>query len=529
MKRAGAKTGNAAMGAVQGVGRWFGLVGDEREMEARRAQYAQAKREGQGMLMGNLGFGPSGPSSGVERRGFGGNARAQMANRRILDSSSSSDSEEELPQDGTYSRDISEAMEHYRQLRKDELARHVKPGWFGGKVHKRDSKLGEEFQEVKQKHHKRRRSEVRRDTFVQAQLQAMPTFKPYFTYGITFVQVVLFALMMAEAYTSGEFDTLDIVGGTQECSRASNASCPTNFFGNKSFGLTKITPPNYLIGPSEKYLISMGAKYTYCMRPDTWVQTQAAKVRRQECGGNLINSCEEGDLKADLIGCCVVQNIKQGMTTEADCNFQAPHSWKAELCKGQSIDLRPCCLASADNSCQLMTSAECEFVNGKSQSDQVLCSNVTCLVETCTVKELGLTISADKTLKNQPAEANAWQWYRIITPLFLFAGGVQFLVIIIIQVVTMVPVERHAGFLRVAIIYFICGIGGYFVSGLFVPGDVAVGPDPAVYGFLGVHFVELFQAWQIIPKPWISLLKLFSVTIVLLMIGTLPYIDNWSQ
>merc|ERR1711988_1140178 len=93
----------------------------------------------------------------------------------------------------------------------------------------------------------------------------------------------------------------------------------------------------------------------------------------------------------------------------------------------------------------------------------------------------------------------------------------------------MVPVERHAGFLRVAIIYFICGIGGYFVSGLFVPGDVAVGPDPAVYGFLGVHFVELFQAWQIIPKPWISLLKLFSVTIVLLMIGTLPYIDNWSH
>lgn len=66
-----------------------------------------------------------------------------------------------------------------------------------------------------------------------------------------------------------------------------------------------------------------------------------------------------------------------------------------------------------------------------------------------------------------------------------------------IQVLVMRPVERHAGPFRTAIIYFISGIGGYYVAGIFSPNDVGMGADPAVYGFLGVHLVELFQAWQV--------------------------------
>lgn len=47
------------------------------------------------------------------------------------------------------------------------------------------------------------------------------------------------------------------------------------------------------------------------------------------------------------------------------------------------------------------------------------------------------------------------------------------------------------------LIYFISGIGGYAVSGLFAPGQVALGADPAVYGLLGVLVVELFQTWPV--------------------------------
>lgn len=46
---------------------------------------------------------------------------------------------------------------------------------------------------------KRRRSQIRRDTFVQAQLVAMPTYSPTFTYLITAIQLILFVLMMADA------------------------------------------------------------------------------------------------------------------------------------------------------------------------------------------------------------------------------------------------------------------------------------------------------------------------------------------
>jgi len=34
---------------------------------------------------------------------------------------------------------------------------------------------------------------------------------------------------------------------------------------------------------------------------------------------------------------------------------------------------------------------------------------------------------------------------------------------------------------------------------------------------------------QIVPRPWLQLLKVMSLVVFLLMIGTLPYVDNWSH
>jgi len=57
----------------------------------------------------------------------------------VLDSSSSSSSSSEeedglKDEEDEFTRDIDEGLEHYRQLRQEEVARHPKPGWFGGKV-----------------------------------------------------------------------------------------------------------------------------------------------------------------------------------------------------------------------------------------------------------------------------------------------------------------------------------------------------------------------------------------------------------
>jgi hypothetical protein len=49
------------------------------------------------------------------------------------------------------------------------------------------------------------------------------------------------------------------------------------------------------------------------------------------------------------------------------------------------------------------------------------------------------------------------------------------------------------------LIYFISGIGGYVISGIFIINQVTTGADPAVFGLLAVLLVELFQSWQVIP------------------------------
>jgi hypothetical protein len=90
-------------------------------------------------------------------------------------------------------------------------------------------------------------------------------------------------------------------------------------------------------------------------------------------------------------------------------------------------------------------------------------------------------------------------------------------------------VETQAGFLRTFLIYIISGVGGYVLSGIFSPQTVSTGADPAVYGLLGVMMVELFQAWQIVPDAVTQLVKLLVIIGASLLVGTFPFVDNWSH
>ena len=67
------------------------------------------------------------------------------------------------------------------------------------------------------------------------------------------------------------------------------------------------------------------------------------------------------------------------------------------------------------------------------------------------------------------------------------------------------------------------------MSAIFIPYQVNGGASPAVFGLIGVLFVELFQAWQIVDRAWLELFKLTAVMIALLLIGTLPFIDNLAN
>lgn len=67
------------------------------------------------------------------------------------------------------------------------------------------------------------------------------------------------------------------------------------------------------------------------------------------------------------------------------------------------------------------------------------------------------------------------------------------------------------------------------MSAIFVPYQVNGGAGACVFGMIAVLFVELFQSWQLIDRAWLELLKLLGAMVVLLVIGTLPFIDNLAN
>ena len=67
------------------------------------------------------------------------------------------------------------------------------------------------------------------------------------------------------------------------------------------------------------------------------------------------------------------------------------------------------------------------------------------------------------------------------------------------------------------------------VSAIFIPYGVNAGASGAVFGLLGVLYVELFQFWQIVDRAWLELIKLTAFVVFLLALGTLPYVDNMAH
>ncbi|XP_078588387.1 uncharacterized protein LOC144869190 isoform X6 [Branchiostoma floridae x Branchiostoma japonicum] len=346
--------------------------------------------------------------------------------------------------------------------------------------------------------------------YLRAQMDALPTYSP----------IVILIICIAQMAVFGTFCAL---GGTADIALEHTVVTANNihtFLGRES--IQRVTTPNLWIGPTMRYWISQGATFAPCMRDDYVT--------------NLYLAQQQFDMSVPL-GCCELPTRDlAGTTTQTECDTLTggTGSWRATPCgsrlAGESATaahiMRPCCYGILGK-CKLTTLQHCTFLNGVfSTSGEEHCSKVNCLAQTCGPGDL----SSDSAQPYRPRpSALTSQWWRWLLSPWLHAGLIHLLLVVAVQCIVGVRIERMVGGVRLAIIYLICGAGGNLTGAVFSPYTPQMGGAAAACGLLGCACVELLQAWRLVPRALCKLLTLLTVLTVLFMAGTLPLVDNWAQ
>jgi hypothetical protein len=180
------------------------------------------------------------------------------------------------------------------------------------------------------------------------------------------------------------------------------------------------------------------------MRDDTSLRLVAARVRAEQCIVNAaIDStvgyrCDEatpGDVGERGFACCrtaasSAAGLRAGMTSFDECavyNQTVPTSWtEGDVCddssgsSGDFIVIRPCC-SNLDNTCEMLTEAQCNFKSGVWHTDKLLCADVTCVLSNCKFTEYNWDEpKPNPTFRNEPLDPD--QWWRFFSPLLIHAG-----------------------------------------------------------------------------------------------------------
>ncbi|XP_051888626.1 inactive rhomboid protein 2-like isoform X2 [Pristis pectinata] len=271
-------------------------------------------------------------------------------------------------------------------------------------------------------------------------LQHLSNHRPYFTYWITFVHIVVTLLAI------GIYGVAP-VGFAQ---RVKTQLVLRNKGTHES--VEDVQQENFWIGPRSDALIHLGAKFSPCLRKDQSISKLTEEARDQErksgccvqndnsgCVQTLKEDCSETlatfikwpNSQAPDLG-STYQKRSSGAVCHQDprtCEEPAsamPHIWEDDItrwpiCTYQSqknhtglkhmdcvIKGRPCCIGTKGR-CEITTREYCQFKNGYFHEEATLCSQVHCLDEVC-----GLLPFLNPDVPDQI--------YRLWLSLFLHAG-----------------------------------------------------------------------------------------------------------
>ncbi|KAM9179216.1 inactive rhomboid protein 1 isoform 3-T4 [Mergus octosetaceus] len=369
---------------------------------------------------------------------------------------------------------------------------------------------------------------------------------PFFTYWVTFVHslITILAVCIYGIAPVGfsQHETVDSVLRNR------------GVYENVKY----VQQENFWIGPSSEALIHLGAKFSPCMRQDQQVHSFIKAKREKEkhsacCVRNDKSGCvqtSEEECSSTLAvwvkwphhpSTPMLAGSKRqfGSVCHQDprvCEQPAsmePHEWpdditKWPICTKNSagnytnhlhmdcvITGRPCCIGTKGR-CEITSREYCEFMRGYFHEEATLCSQVHCMDDVC-----GLLPFLNPEVPDQ--------FYRLWLSLFLHAGILHCLVSVCFQMTILRDLEKLAGWHRISIIYLLSGITGNLASAIFLPYRAEVGPAGSQFGILACLFVELFQSWQILARPWRAFFKLLAVVLFLFAFGLLPWIDNFAH
>jgi len=121
-------------------------------------------------------------------------------------------------------------------------------------------------------------------------------------------------------------------------------------------------------------------------------------------------------------------------------------------------------------------------------------------------------------------------YYRLFTPISLHGGWVHYALNMLGIELIGVPLERQFGVFAVGYIFLISGFMGVVVGAIFAPSTVGVGASGGVFGFFGAAWADLIQNWSLYsPSAWTTVRQLFFATVLNLMFGLLPFLDNYAH
>uniref|UniRef100_A0A8C5GGN7 Inactive rhomboid protein n=1 Tax=Gouania willdenowi TaxID=441366 RepID=A0A8C5GGN7_GOUWI len=383
------------------------------------------------------------------------------------------------------------------------------------------------------------------DSYVKRQIEDMDAHRPFFTYWITCVHLII-TIVAVSIYGIApvgftQYETVDSVLSNK------------GIYENVKF----VQQQNFWIGPSSEALIHLGAKFSPCMRQDEEIHKLMQEKRTIEMkSGCCVRKDRSGCLQTLQEECSSTLALwvkwpqhpstphlrghqrQHGAVCHQDprtCLEPAsvtPHEWLDDITQwpictkhsGNHTNLphidctitgRPCCIGTKGR-CEITSREYCDFMQGYFHVEATLCSQVACMDEVC-----GLLPFLNPEIPDQ--------FSRLWLSLFLHAGILHCMVSVLFQMIVLRDLEKLAGWLRISIIYMLSGITGNLASAIFLPYRAEVGPAGSQFGILACLFVELFQSWQVLERPWRAFAKLSAIFVFFFTFGLLPWIDNFAH